>query len=678
MHSIEIVALGGAPLAGSTFTIDREGACSAGESCTIGVERVSGSTTVVPTSAWLEDAAGERCGEPALGDGHDEHWHFSLRAPATTTPSRLVLRAADSDPTVSGSETIATAALSLHDSVAPRRGGIVTPLWTDDGAGRAVAAFAELSLDSEKGDLELWLMTETTTPLDLPHAMTQVEVLFPSHGGRAVALREHWDGAPGGRTDAFAFVGRADAAWLRGAAWRGLTTVTVTTREASDDATRKWVSDPFVVVPASALIADHGHSHEHEHEPDYGRVGFVVKNTYDVRGGPIAIVEPLRLTLLVAIDPADGETAAATRRDEHARENSFALARDIDELEHKIQGLGERPDAVAALRAAKRRWSGARAREGLGERGRGSFEWRIDGVRVGVGRSVNVTLSDLGDHELELVAIGGDDADGQEEVVGSGVLRVHHVRRDVNALTPADRAALFAAARQLYAVEGDAGRATFGAAYRSMKEVWVAHALLGGDGDDHELLCAAAHAAEAADGTPPPPSSQGASSASSAVLAAEPRPPPLPDADARIAASKAHRHPSYKKKTQGHRIEVEADSNDWDAVGAEFRGQIAAARERAALLGAPPQDVPIEGGASAAATAAGGVALATTSSSAAELEAAAASHDALQSAGHGSLGVATNYASFVLLFEVCAPWKGAQLVGFSREESESVPTHGGG
>ena len=61
-------------------------------------------------------------------------------------------------------------------------------------------------------------------------------------------------------------------------------------------------------------------------------------------------------------------------------------------------------------------------------------------------------------------------------------------RRDIDSLLPADRGAFFKAVRVLYETSASDGRARYGANFRSMDEVWAAHALLGGDGESHELL----------------------------------------------------------------------------------------------------------------------------------------------------------------------------------------------
>jgi hypothetical protein len=287
-----VVALGTCSLGGAVFAIDREGQSEAGGApCTFGVERLPASSwstselgqsaSADPDAAWLESASGDALCAPVSGEGHDQHWHFTLTADGHAhAPAVFVLQAGG-----------ATARVALCSGAAPSHGGILTPLRMTRGdsaklsgtAGAEVAGFLELKLHDDLGDLEAWLTLTSNgqdqaagRPLDLPAASAQLTATFhapAAHQGRAVHLRvrngnrnEDEGGnanmRPGQVTNYFIFPGGAsdetkgagaaaadDALWLTGESWRGLVSF-VFDDEASGAA---YACDPFVLVPHSAL-----------------------------------------------------------------------------------------------------------------------------------------------------------------------------------------------------------------------------------------------------------------------------------------------------------------------------------------------------------------------------------------------------------------------------------------
>ena len=300
---------------------------------------------------------------------------------------------------------------------------------------------------------------------------------------------------------------------------------------------------------------------------------------YTASTGRAVVVEPFRATLLVLVDLAD-----VVGLDAHVEANSLALSRDADELRVKLAKHGPRakPEDAAALRAIDARLEAARALEAAGAPRR----WALDGRELGVGPSANLTLATPGARHVLAVS---DDATGR--VVLTGTVRCEYARRDLNELTPGDRAALFTAVRRLYEIAGPDGRAAHGPKFHSMAEVWAAHALLGGDGEDHRLLRDA-----------------------------------RADAGALLEGSEPYRQPSYTKRAQGHNFAITSDENDWEALGRQIHEQLEApgtpeggGGARQIVTGAAPED--------------------------------AARNDALQSTGHDALGIATNFASFTIMFE---------------------------
>ena len=141
-HCPEVVALGTLTLGGATFAIDREGQIEAGKESTFGVELV-GAAKAVPTAAWLANPDGEKLCDPAPGEGHDQHWHFTVEPLMPVKKSKFVLRVGEEE-----------AAIDFARGAAPCNDGILTvlkaahaPEWR---------GYLELKLHGDAGDLELW------------------------------------------------------------------------------------------------------------------------------------------------------------------------------------------------------------------------------------------------------------------------------------------------------------------------------------------------------------------------------------------------------------------------------------------------------------------------------------------------------------------------------------------
>ena len=184
---------------------------------------------------------------------------------------------------------------------------------------------------------------------------------------------------------------------------------------------------------------------------------------------------------------------------------------------------------------------------------------------------------------------------------------VRFARRAATEMKPGDRSRFLRAVSVLYNTSAAAGRDIYGDQFRTMDELWAAHALLGGDGAGHVLQ--------------------------SGALGGD-------DAEDLLAKSEPHRVPTETRGYQGHRLDVRADGNDWDALG---RRLVGAARERDLLA------------------AAGGDGAAAPASDATAVLAMARRGDgglahpatALDATGHGAahVALASNYAAFATLLE---------------------------
>jgi len=253
-HHGPIVALGTVTLAGQTFAIAREGECAAGKECGFSVATV-GSTGTPALYLWVEDAEGEQASSPAIGDGGDGQWHFHATARPGTNPTKVVVRLRSD-----GKDERAD--LPLHGGAAPSHDGISAPVFAANGQ---VAAWLELKLHDDKGDLELWITTDgAAAPMDLALG-TILKASFPVLGDRTVDLRvrdattnEDEDGKSNirdGKTNYFIFPGDtgADASWLQGAAFKSAVQITLAVGGAS------YVSTPFVLTPHSHGADGHDH-----------------------------------------------------------------------------------------------------------------------------------------------------------------------------------------------------------------------------------------------------------------------------------------------------------------------------------------------------------------------------------------------------------------------------------
>ena len=166
-------------------------------------------------------------------------------------------------------------------------------------------------------------------------------------------------------------------------------------------------------------------------------------------------------------------------------------------------------------------------------------------IELGAGRRVvvgNTTLTEPGAYILAVETKGGK---------AIFQVDVRHARRAATALTPADRSRFLQAIVKLYETPAARGRQKYGAAFRSMDELWAAHALLGADGEDHDLLAGTVGAAAAAD---------------------------------LVENSKPLRVPSEVRDVGGHRLEVKGDQTDWETFGQRFVGQASFGAARGARL----------------------------------------------------------------------------------------------
>ncbi len=165
-------------------------------------------------------------------------------------------------------------------------------------------------------------------------------------------------------------------------------------------------------------------------------------------------------------------------------------------------------------------------------------------IELGAGRRVvvgNATLTEPGAYTLAVETKGGK---------AIFQVDVRHARRAATALTSADRSRFLQAIVKLYETPAAQGRKKYGAAFRSMDELWAAHALLGADGEDHGLLAGKVGADAAAD---------------------------------LVEKSKPLRVPSEVRDVGGHRLEVKGDQTDWETFGQRFVGQALGLERRAAL-----------------------------------------------------------------------------------------------
>ena len=165
-------------------------------------------------------------------------------------------------------------------------------------------------------------------------------------------------------------------------------------------------------------------------------------------------------------------------------------------------------------------------------------------IELGAGRRVvvgNATLTEPGAYTLAVETKGGK---------AIFQVDVRHARRAATALTPADRSRFLQAIVKLYETPPAQGRKKYGPAFRSMDELWAAHALLGADGEDHDLLKGKVGADAAAD---------------------------------LLHKSKPLRVPSEVRDVGGHRLEVKGDQTDWETFGQRFVGQALGLERRAAL-----------------------------------------------------------------------------------------------
>ena len=225
-------------------------------------------------------------------------------------------------------------------------------------------------------------------------------------------------------------------------------------------------------------------------------------------------------------------------------------------------------------------------------------------VALGTGRRAvvaNDTVTEPGAYTL-VVSVAGDESRRAVFAVD-----VRFARRAATEMKPGDRSRFLRAVSVLYNTSAAAGRDIYGDQFRTMDELWAAHALLGGDGAGHVLQ--------------------------SGALGGD-------DAEDLLAKSEPHRVPTETRGYQGHRLDVRADGNDWDALG---RRLVGAARERDLLAAAGG-----DGAAAPAADAPAVLAMARRGDGGLAHPATA-----LDATGHGAahVALASNYAAFATLLE---------------------------
>ena len=427
-----------------------------------------------------------------------------------------------------------------------------------------------------------------------------------------------------------------------------------------------------LVLPGASAHSGHGHTHglahgHHHHHHFLAEVSLVFKTVYgaDTCDLRYCELEPYRNTTLVAVvgdDDANSQTETSA--------NAGKLRSDLELLEHSLAaGEGQHPERKAFLEAERRRLQAAleaaQASEALGsaaeltrlqwtiERGDAEASVAEEPVLLGTGRHVTLSLNGSGTYMLSLAL------EGDPQVHLHFMLEARYSRRDIESMLPSDRAAFFKAVQVLYSTPAEEGRQKYGSDFRTMDEVWAAHALLGGDGSEHTLLRGAVDARKA---------------------------------DVLLDRSKPHRVPSEDKVVQGHHFEVRADANDWDEVSTRFKASALAHEQRLAAL-APSEDrKPGEPGGSASGDSTNPVALAGTDGGdggAPHSEHRASPMDdahlglhqlattslkadkgLLDATGHGLVhqSLSTNFAAFATLFE-----KAVQSV----DPAVAVPYHAG-
>jgi len=239
-HGGGIVSLGNITIGGEKFMIDRENQVDSGFETTFGLEPV-GQGKATGFTAWVQDKNGEVICDPVEGDGHEDHFHFTV-IPKAPDAETFALKFGDEVSTI-----------SVHPGAAPVQGGVMSVLEDADGEH---VGFIELKLHDDAGDLELFLCKDggMSEPLDFP-ASTTVTVTFASHDNRSVQLNvrnndqnEDEDGNPtmrDGNTNYFIFPGESDQdpSFLVGEKFRSTTTVTFSSEN------KAYSAPPFILVP---------------------------------------------------------------------------------------------------------------------------------------------------------------------------------------------------------------------------------------------------------------------------------------------------------------------------------------------------------------------------------------------------------------------------------------------
>ncbi|MBN2489624.1 MAG: hypothetical protein JXQ29_02100 [Planctomycetes bacterium] len=255
------LSLGSVRLGATEFAVLQLGAPAAGKELGFWISPAEGADLGenVSLHASLQNESGADLAPAAAASFDGKRYHVHLAAPAAKgQPARILLR-------LRTGELEDSAALDLAEGYG-KHDGVLASFSGGDRKGRL-----ELKLHDDKGDLELWLITEDGKSFDVP-LETVIEATFLEPEDRTVQLavrnrnrNEDENGQPNvrnGATNYFVFPGLTDedASWLEGAEFAG----TVVVRFAAGGV--EYSSPPFRLFPHTHAH-DAGHEHSHEHNP---------------------------------------------------------------------------------------------------------------------------------------------------------------------------------------------------------------------------------------------------------------------------------------------------------------------------------------------------------------------------------------------------------------------------
>jgi len=243
--------LGTLALAGNKFKIVQLGDLAAGKESAFEARPQGASAEDLANwnlYLWVEDKAGKQLSAPSKGTVENSALHFHVTPrKGEASPEKVVLRFRSE-----GTDVRARLPLDGHGHDHPEGPHAGVPA-SFAGAG---GGHLELKLHDDKGDLELWLYSDTTfeKPFDLPVASV-IEIEFVDVDGRKVTLRprnteknEDEAGKPNirdGRTNYFIYPSKADedASWLKGKTFQSIVIIRFATEG------KTWTSEEFVLKP---------------------------------------------------------------------------------------------------------------------------------------------------------------------------------------------------------------------------------------------------------------------------------------------------------------------------------------------------------------------------------------------------------------------------------------------